>query len=942
MPTTDNRKSKRNPVTLRIKFKSANLEQFIERYAVDVSQGGIFIRTREPLPIGTTLRFEFQLRDESPLITGEGTVVWIREHNPTQSGVAPGMGVRFDRLTDASQSVLGKILTHKAKRAQGAGVPTQLGEVPTRVVPAAMIDNMVRDSRNQPTTRNQMSDFDGGPTEFAAPAVPFQSDAEAYPEEAFEQATKVHSLDELASMAASIENDDSLGQAPRVPADGAVPEDSMFDDADQTRVYPANALSNSRPHAIPPLDEADARVALGHAGATDPLPPTPLDDDADLELGLAGYEADEEQPEAVEARDVELGLAGPTNHKITAQPAPGNVELGAAGSTLKMGTASAAAKATLRDPPGRPIPGRELAERELPGRAHSEPRNIDLGHAGGHDDDAEVPLPEAGKFDLGLAGPTSPLAPQGGDATATVELGAAGSGMDELLDSLSDLDSEVTAQLPAAQRAALDSSDPAAAIETEVANRVGHTARMAAQVAPPKATIASPAPPAPTPPAAKASAADDDGDATHTDETEPQTDAEVATEAAAADSESALTPPAAATAASRDASVRVNARRDETSAAAERKPLPLLPLLAAAALILVIVGGALYIFSRDDRPNPNDNAPAAVDDDSAGAAEPAPSDTPEQTSPTSGDVAAAADDDDDADDDGDDGDDGAEPAAAADADAATAEPAVDEPEEPVELVEVQIRTTPRGATVEVIDGDQTGPTPITLSLDKSRSHRVRISHPGYLSQELDIDPATPKVPWISLQPTPWRLTLSSTPDSAFVYVDGRRVPGVTPVDFDLPSGWEKKRRWKISFRLPGYEKLNLLVTPDFTQQGEVMVQSIEGTMVKRTAPPPPPPPQPKPTPAAAADDDSGDDSDSAEATDSGDGDSAGDDHGGDDGDSADDDPAPATDHTPTTAPTPKADPPADTQPASHSPPTTSPPSAADTADSAGEDEAAKP
>ncbi len=941
MATTDNRKSKRNPVTLRIKFKSANLEQFIERYAVDVSQGGIFIRTREPLPIGTTLRFEFQLRDESPLITGEGTVVWIREHNPTQSGVAPGMGVRFDRLTDASQSVLGKILTHKAKRAQGAAVPTQLGEVPTRVVPAAMIDNMVRDSRNQPTMRNQMSDFDGGPTEFAAPSVPFQSDAEAYPEEAFEQATKVHSLDELASMAASIENDDSLGQAPRVPADGAVPEDSMFDDADQTRVYPANALSQSRPHALPPTDD-DPRVALGHAGATDPLPPTPLDDAADLELGLAGYEADEEQPEAVEARDVELGLAGPTDHKITAQPTTGNVELGAAGSTLKMGTASAAANATLRDPPGRPIPGRELSARELPGRARSEPRNIDLGHAGGHDDDAEVPLPEAGKFDLGLAGPTSPLAPQSGDATATVELGAAGSGMDELLDSLGDLDSEVTAQLPAAQRAALDSSDPAAAIETEVANQVGHTARMAAQVAAPKATIASPAPPAPAPPAPRASAADAGSEPTHTEAAE----AEAATEATAADSEGTLTPPAA-TAASRDASVRVNARRDEPSATAERKPLPLLPLLAAVVLILVIVGGALYIFSRDDRPNPDDNPPAAVDDDSAGSSAPTPGDTPEQTPPTSGDVAAAADD-----------DHGAEPAATT-ADAGTAEPAVQEPEQPVELVEVQIRTTPRGATVEVIDGDQTGPTPIELSLDKSRSHRVRISHPGYLSQELDIDPATPKVPWISLQPTPWRLTLSSTPDNAFVYVDGRRVPGVTPVDFDLPSGWEKKRRWKISFRLPGYEKLNLQVTPDFTQQGEVMVQSIEGTMVERTAPPPPPPPppQPRPTPAAASNDndgdsgdsgndsDSGDNGDSADAADNSDGDSAGDTNGNSaDSNSAGDDPAPtpATDHTPTTAPTPKAAPPADTQPASHSPPTTSPPAAANSADGTDEDEAAKP
>src|SRR5204862_3021068 len=100
----------RTPVTLKIKFKSANLCQFIERYSVDVSRGGIFIRTKEPLAVGTQLKFEFQLQDASSLIAGEGTVVWIREPDPTRSGVAPGMGVRFDQLQTQSQGVPEKIL----------------------------------------------------------------------------------------------------------------------------------------------------------------------------------------------------------------------------------------------------------------------------------------------------------------------------------------------------------------------------------------------------------------------------------------------------------------------------------------------------------------------------------------------------------------------------------------------------------------------------------------------------------------------------------------------------------------------------------------------------------------------------------------------------------------------------------------------------------------
>src|SRR5262245_6825743 len=119
-----NTKDPRGPVSLRIKFRSANLDQFIERYAIDVSRGGIFIRTREPLAVGTQLKFDFQLQDSAPLLAGDGTVVWIRENDPTRAGVTPGMGVRFDKLTPASQPTLERILAEKARREQ-EGAPAK-------------------------------------------------------------------------------------------------------------------------------------------------------------------------------------------------------------------------------------------------------------------------------------------------------------------------------------------------------------------------------------------------------------------------------------------------------------------------------------------------------------------------------------------------------------------------------------------------------------------------------------------------------------------------------------------------------------------------------------------------------------------------------------------------------------------------------------------------
>src|SRR5690242_12340917 len=105
------------------------------------------------------MRFEFQLRDASPLIGGEGTVVWTRENDPSRPAIAPGMGVRFDRLADGSQAVLERILAEKAKQApqrplSETAKPPLFTDTPTRVAPApvqeALIGNESARNRNRP------------------------------------------------------------------------------------------------------------------------------------------------------------------------------------------------------------------------------------------------------------------------------------------------------------------------------------------------------------------------------------------------------------------------------------------------------------------------------------------------------------------------------------------------------------------------------------------------------------------------------------------------------------------------------------------------------------------------------------------------------------------------------------------------------------------------
>jgi uncharacterized protein (TIGR02266 family) len=205
------RQGKRTPVTLKIKFKSETLEQFIERYAVDVSQGGIFIRTKEPLAVGTQMKFEFQLRDASPLIAGEGTVVWTRENDPSRPAIAPGMGVRFDRLADGSQSILERILAEKVKQApQRPAIdttrPPLFTDTPTRVAPAPMQEALLgQDGSSTARPRSQRASDDPGHGDSHTPLpkpMPFHSDADEFPDEAFEEATKVRALDELIAQTA--------------------------------------------------------------------------------------------------------------------------------------------------------------------------------------------------------------------------------------------------------------------------------------------------------------------------------------------------------------------------------------------------------------------------------------------------------------------------------------------------------------------------------------------------------------------------------------------------------------------------------------------------------------------------------------------------------------------------------------------------------------------
>jgi len=106
---TEMRKDRRAPASLKVKYKSATVDDFIEQFGADVSRGGIFIKTKKPLETGALLKFEFQLQGGSAVIHGVGRVAWRRSEEHARPDLPAGMGIKFIKLDDGSRAVIERI-----------------------------------------------------------------------------------------------------------------------------------------------------------------------------------------------------------------------------------------------------------------------------------------------------------------------------------------------------------------------------------------------------------------------------------------------------------------------------------------------------------------------------------------------------------------------------------------------------------------------------------------------------------------------------------------------------------------------------------------------------------------------------------------------------------------------------------------------------------------
>lgn len=112
----DKRRHPRAPLSLLIQFRFDSLDDFMSEYAIDISYGGMFIRTNEPREEGSMVYLQFSLKGGAKLIEGLGRVVRVNQPGGPQ---AAGMGVEFVNFDDESMALIEDIVRKNLGKAQG-------------------------------------------------------------------------------------------------------------------------------------------------------------------------------------------------------------------------------------------------------------------------------------------------------------------------------------------------------------------------------------------------------------------------------------------------------------------------------------------------------------------------------------------------------------------------------------------------------------------------------------------------------------------------------------------------------------------------------------------------------------------------------------------------------------------------------------------------------
>jgi len=111
------RKYQRRPISMLVKYRS--LDSFFNDYAINISHGGMFIKTRRPLPRGSEVEIEFELAGMTRTFKTAGRVVRVIFPGEDEDEPA-GMGIEFKPLSEADKALVDALWLEANQKGGGA------------------------------------------------------------------------------------------------------------------------------------------------------------------------------------------------------------------------------------------------------------------------------------------------------------------------------------------------------------------------------------------------------------------------------------------------------------------------------------------------------------------------------------------------------------------------------------------------------------------------------------------------------------------------------------------------------------------------------------------------------------------------------------------------------------------------------------------------------
>ncbi|WP_225072350.1 TIGR02266 family protein [Desulfuromonas sp. CSMB_57] len=106
------RAAPRVEMRLQVRFRLADGEHYLTDYTVNVSTGGFFLESQQPLPPGTPLSLEFSLPGHTEPIRCSAQVAWVNQPTDKKNRRLPaGMGVQFQDLSLKDMSLIRSFVT---------------------------------------------------------------------------------------------------------------------------------------------------------------------------------------------------------------------------------------------------------------------------------------------------------------------------------------------------------------------------------------------------------------------------------------------------------------------------------------------------------------------------------------------------------------------------------------------------------------------------------------------------------------------------------------------------------------------------------------------------------------------------------------------------------------------------------------------------------------